>query len=124
LLKALQRTEAPTPTALPFDAEAPTTWLLLPEPGAAGLLVRWVVDVNRYGCYHVTLVGHDGNGVATKQMQRQAAVPAFYGDVVVKGADRNDLYASYGFDDPDVVDLDGTVVNKPRVVVLRPRRKD
>jgi hypothetical protein len=113
------------PQVVAFGAETPTTWLLLPEGLPVGLLIQWQVDVNRYGQYHLTLIGCEDGAVPQKPLLRHGALlPAFFGDVSVRGSGRNDLFASYGYEDPDQVNEDGVVINKPQTVVLSPLRKD
>jgi hypothetical protein len=113
------------PQVVSFGAETPTTWLLLPEGQAIGLLIQWQVDVNRYGQYHLTLIGYEDGAVPQKPLLRNGVLlPAFFGDVSVRGSGRNDLFSSYGYEDPDLVNEEGVVINKPQVVVLSPLRKD
>lgn len=109
---------------LPFSSDQENCWLLVPACGDASLLVRWVVDHNRYGRYFIHLVGYDAGQIIMKQLRPGHDVPAFAGDVAVKGSGRNDLYCSYGYEDPDQQDPDGTVVNKPQSIVISPRRED
>ena len=108
----------------PFQPDQEHCWLLVPAYGDASLLVRWTVDPNRYGRYVIHLVGYDANQIVMKQLHQDHEVPAFAGDVAVKGSGRNDLYCSYGYEDPDQQDHLGTVVNKPQSIVISPRRKD
>jgi hypothetical protein len=112
------------PKVVGFDGAEATSWLLLPAGQPAGLLIHWVVDGNRYGRYCLTLLGCEETEVPLKPLQQGALLPAFFGEVSVRGAGRNDLFASYGYEDPDVLNEDNVVVNKPQTVVLSPKRKD
>jgi hypothetical protein len=111
------------PKVVGFDGAEATSWLL-PAGQPAGLLIHWVVDGNRYGRYCLTLLGCEETEVPLKPLQQGALLPAFFGEVSVRGAGRNDLFASYGYEDPDVLNEDNVVVNKPQTVVLSPKRKD
>lgn len=88
------------------------------------LMLAWEVDHNGYGYYRLFLLGFDSDGVVTKKFTKRKKMPAFYGEVRVKGPGQNDLWASSGFEDPDATDLEGNTYNKPREVELLPKRND
>lgn len=88
------------------------------------LMVTWTTDHNDYGVFDCYLLGVDDAGLMTKTYTARGEEAAFVGEVVVKGAAASDLWASFGYEDEDMVDAEGNVTNKPRSVQLRPRRKD
>jgi hypothetical protein len=98
--------------------------LIYDPAGISGLLVEWQVDHNRYGHYVISLLGLRDGEIAKIQMAKNQKVAEFCGEIAVKGAGKNDLFASYGPDDESVLDQEGTVTNKPRCVMLYPQRRD
>ena len=107
-----------------FDPEEPHAWMFWTGDDRV-LLMFWEVDDNRYGAFKLQQIGLDHNGVVTKQFRNDGAPqPAFYGEVIVHGSGANSLYSSAGFEDEDQRDFEGTVLNKPGSVQIRPTRKD
>jgi hypothetical protein len=117
----LQKTQS---TPVVHETEANASWLIYDPAGISGLLVEWQVDHNRYGHYVISLLGLRDGEIAKIQMAKNQKVAEFCGEIAVKGAGKNDLFASYGPDDESVLDQEGTVTNKPRCVMLYPHRRD
>ena len=88
------------------------------------LLLSWEVDHNGYGHWRLKLGGIEDGKPVVKEFGPGKKVPAFYGEVKVNGVGTNELWSSYGFEDPDVKDAEGNVMNKPRDVRLYPKRED
>jgi len=108
---------------LGFDAAEPTAWAFWIDETRA-LLLAWEVDQNQYGHFRAFLIGVDDEGVIKKKYTPRTALPAFFGEVVVKGPNSNDIWSSYGYEDADQVDTEGNITNKPREVKLYPQRDD
>lgn len=106
-----------------FDPEVPQAFSLWHSDNQC-LMLAWELDHNGYGHWRVFLLGFDKNGIVKKRYTSSRALPAFYGEVQVKGPGRNDLWASAGYEDPDATDSEGSVYNKPREVKLLPTRHD
>ena len=88
------------------------------------LLLSWEIDHNGYGHWRLKLSAVEDGQPVTKRFSPNVEMPAFYGEVKVNGVGANELWASYGVEDPDVKDAEGNVINKPRDVRLYPKRKD
>jgi len=111
---------------VPFKPERPTAWSFWFGPQQC-LMLTWNVDQsdhNQYGHFDCYLMGLDNDGLITKEYVAGRREAAFYGEVAIKGAANNDLWASFGYEDDDQRDHEGSVLNKPRAVQLRPKRKD
>jgi len=106
-----------------FDPTQPSAWSFWVADNQA-LLLAWELDHNDYGHFRVFLLGFNDDGVINKHFTASQTLPAFHGEVVVKGPAENDVWASYGFEDADNKDAEGNVVNKPREVKIYPARKD
>ena len=100
----------------------PAAWFF--HDGVIGLLLEWNVDAGHYGSYTVKLVGMSGDKPLTMKINARDEILEFHGDISVKGSGTNDLFASFGPDDANVLDHEGTVVNKPRCIVIAPKRND
>ncbi|MFA5135258.1 MAG: hypothetical protein WC505_05770 [Patescibacteria group bacterium] len=92
--------------------------------GSAGLLIEWHAESGSYGSYSIRLVGIENEKPVIRKINEKDHVLEFYGEIAVKGSGNNDLFASFGPDDADQRDQEGTVVNKPRSVVISPKRVD
>ena len=106
-----------------FDSTTPGAWAFWIDETHALLLV-WDVDHNQYGHFRTFLLGVDDNGVIKKKYTPHTALPAFFGELAVKGPNSNDIWSSYGYEDADEVDGEGNIINKPREVKLYPQRDD
>lgn len=104
-----------------FDPEKTSAWAFWVSTTQA-LLVVWDIDKNNYGHFRVFLVGVGDNGVINKQFAENQNIPAFVGEVAVKGPGENDIWSSYGYEDDDIKDAEDNVVNKPREVKIFPAR--
>lgn len=101
-----------------LDPEVPQSWIWYISPTQA-LVVTWTTDVTGRPCWEVKPIGlKTEGGLQTKQFTTTS--PAFYGEASVLGAGENSLWTSFGFEDPDQLDEDGVVKNKPRVIRLYP----
>ena len=97
--------------------------VILRQPNSTqALAVAWDVDPSGYGCWRIQQIGVEKGKLVTKMLKKGEDGAAFYGEVSVVGAGNNDLYTSDGFEDADIVDGEGNVVNKVREVKIFPRR--
>lgn len=132
-MKACRRFKAGRPLAprfrgalakeVKFDPDKPAVWSFWINDRQV-MVLGWDVDHNQYGHFRALLLGLDDQGLITKQFTADQQAPAFHGEVAVKGAGENDLWLSFGYEDADEVDHEGNNTNKPREVLLRPRRRD
>lgn len=106
-----------------FDEDSSSSWVFYTGKHTFLLLTwdprEWVWTMHQIGL-------SKAGGIVTRKFSPTQEELAFFGRVAVIGADRNNIYTSPGFDDEDVVDEDGTVIDKPTVVKLypiRPHRK-
>jgi len=87
------------------------------------LAVAWDLDDAGRGFWRVTVVGFDKKGeILLKEIQKNKVSVAFFGDISVVGAGRNDLYTSDGYADEDIVDAEGNIVNKVTEIHVYPSR--
>lgn len=86
------------------------------------LVVAWDIDAAGHGAYRIKVVGVEDGEVVNKELEPSNASAAFFGEVSVVGAARTDLYTSYGYQDDDIKDADGLVINKVKEVVVRPKQ--
>lgn len=105
-----------------FEAKESNAWCFWTSPTQL-LLLAWEVDTNQRGRWRIFNLGIDDNGVIMKRFGVDQIQPAFYGEISVKGASQNDLFASLGFEDDDAVDYEKNVYNKPTEVVILPKRE-
>lgn len=106
-----------------FDPEQSAAWSFWIKSDLVMMLV-WDVDHNRYGHFRCFLLGLDDAGVVQKQFSEMKSAPAFMGEIVCKGLAENDIWSSFGYEDEDLRDAEGNLINKPREVKLFPRRDD
>lgn len=102
-----------------FDPTKKQAFVLVGYPNQL-LVVAWDIDQFGIGGWRIKAVGVDGNNLVMKEFEDGTPKAAFYGDVSVVGASQTDLYTSFGYEDPDVTDEDGNIVNKPIEVKIRP----
>jgi len=88
------------------------------------MMMAWELDHNQYGHFRCFLMTVTDGGIEVKPFTSGSAVPAFTGEVVVKGAHANDLWRSFGYEDEDEFDLEGNLINKPREIKIYPARED
>lgn len=110
-------------TEVKFDATHSAAWSFWIDATQALFLV-WDVDHNQYGHFRTFLIGVDDQGVVKKKYTARTELPAFFGEIAVRGPNSNDIWSSYGYEDADEVDSEGNIVNKPREVKLYPQRDD
>jgi len=103
--------------------EKPSAWAFFTSDDQF-LILSWEVDHNGYGHWRLQLGATEDGEVVTKKFSPDVELPAFHGEVKVNGVGANELWASYGAEDPDTLDAEGNVVNKPRDVRLYPKRED
>ena len=88
------------------------------------MAVAWDLDDAGNGFWRVMAVGFDEQGgMLLKEIQKDKTSVAFYGDISVVGAGRNDLFTSDGYEDDDIVDAEGNVVNKATEIHIYPSRE-
>lgn len=96
--------------------------VLLKHGQDQALAVAWDMDAHGYGFWRIQQIGLVHGELITKALRRGELGAAFYGEVSVVGAGANDLYTSDGFEDDDVVDHEGNVLNKIREIRIYPKR--
>jgi len=109
-------------TPVEFDPDKRQAFVLVGYPGQL-LVVAWDIDESGFGGWRIKAVGVEGDEVVTKEFEADKSAPAFYGDISIVGAAETDLYASFGYEDMDVKDEDGNVVNKAKEIRIRPVQK-
>lgn len=88
------------------------------------LHLAWDVDREGYGFWRARLIGLEKNAPIKKEFRAGQERVAFYGSVAVPGPAGNELFDSFCFSDDDFLDHEGSVINKPVEVLLRPHRED
>jgi hypothetical protein len=96
--------------------------ILLKHGPDQALAVAWDLDNHGCGFWRIQQIGLVDSALVTKELRRGEVGAAFYGEVSVVGAGNNDLYTSDGFEDADVVDHEGNVINKIREIRIYPKR--
>lgn len=96
--------------------------ILLKHGQEQALAIAWDMDNHGYGFWRIQQIGLDNGELITKELRRGESGAAFYGEVSVVGAGSNDLYTSDGFEDDDVVDPEGNVLNKVKEIRIYPKR--
>jgi hypothetical protein len=94
--------------------------------GSHFLALTYDVDRNGYGYYKIKLLGLDedlGLHLTKFTADEDNEDFAFFGEVAVTGARGSDLYRSFNFEDEDERDTEGNLVNKPKEVLVLPRRR-
>lgn len=109
-------------TEVDFDPSEPKTFVFW--FGVQALVLKWRLDHNDHGSWTVQLVGLDDQGVIETNYTDDETAPAFHGEIRIKGVGQNDLFSSFGFQDPSVRDDDGNVINKPKEIKILPARDD
>jgi hypothetical protein len=102
-----------------FDPLERQAFVLAGVPGHL-LVVAWDIDKAGFGGWRIKAVGVEKDEIITKEFETGKRSAAFYGDVSVVGASHNDLFTSFGYEDQDVKDEDGNVVNKVKEIRIRP----
>jgi len=97
--------------------------LVSPDVPDQCLVVAWDEDDAGYGFWRIQHIGVARKKVIVKELKPGEPAPAFYGDVSVKGAGGNDLHTGFGYEDEDIQDKEGQVVNKPLEVNIFPVQK-
>ncbi len=113
-------------TEVAFEPEESAAWSFWSSDQQI-LILFWEVSDHEYGYgrWRLQVVGLDHDGIVTQKLRAdEAAQPAFYGEIMVKGSGDSDLWSSAGYEDRDQTDFDGNVTNKPREIVIAPTRKD
>lgn len=88
------------------------------------LAIAWDLDTSGKGYWRIQPIGVKHEKIITKQYRPGETGPAFYGEISVVGAGRNDLYTSFGYEDPDNQDHEGNLKNKAREIIIRPKREN
>ncbi len=86
------------------------------------LYVMWDQDEAGGNYFRIRMLGFKDGQPVTKQYTKSKTTTAFYGEVSVVGPGRSELWSSMGYEDPDVVDDEGNVTNKPREVFIIPKQ--
>ncbi len=86
------------------------------------LVVAWDIDEAGHGAYRVKVVGAENDELVLKELEPGSHTAAFFGEVAVVGAAQTDLYTSFGYQDDDIKDTDGYVVNKVKEIVIKPKQ--
>ena len=103
-----------------FDPTKKQAFVLEGYPGQL-LVVAWDIDQSGFGGWRIKGVGVKKNGeMVQKEFEKGKPSTAFYGDISVVGAAQTDLYTSFGYEDMDMTDDDGNIVNKALEVRIRP----
>lgn len=98
--------------------------IILKHGTEQALAVAWDVDPSGYGFWRIQQVGFEFGDLVVKELRKGDIAAAFHGEVSVVGAGNNDLFTSNGYEDDDVVDVEGNVVNKVREVRVYPKRQN
>lgn len=96
--------------------------LLLKQGQDQALAIAWDMDNHGYGFWRIQQIGLINGELITKELRKGDVGAAFYGEVSVVGAGSNDLYTSDGYEDDDVLDHEGNVLNKVREIRIYPKR--
>ena len=96
--------------------------VLLRHGECQALAVAWDLDNHDHGFWRIQQIGLVNGELVTKELRRGEMGAAFYGEISVIGAGSNDLYTSDGFEDDDIVDHEGNVLNKVREIRIYPKR--
>ena len=110
-------------TEINFDPAKPQMFVLW-ENRERALVLSWKIDHNLKGSWVVQLLGLDRDGPIKKQFDSDTTSLAFCGEVQVKGPGQNDLWASFGYEDPDEYDQEGNLLNKPREIWIHTHQED
>ena len=105
------------------EVDEPIAWVFFTSEDQF-LILSWEVDHNEYGHWRFQLGALKDGKPVMKEFSPGVSLPAFYGEVKINGVGTNELWSSYGVEDPDVKDAEGNVINKPRDVRLYPKRDD
>ncbi len=106
-----------------YDAESKSSYIFH-NGGDHALALAWDIDDAGHGFWRVLAIGFDSKGeMLLKDIQKDKTSVAFFGEISVVGAGKNDLFTSDGYEDDDVVDTEGNVVNKATEVHIYPSRK-
>jgi hypothetical protein len=101
-----------------FDPEKKSSWTFYTGERQC-LVLTWDPEIWAWKTHIVGLLP-DG-GIATKNFEGpDQEMASWFGRVDIVGAGSNSLYTSPGYDDPDDLDEDGVVINKPAEVRLYP----
>jgi len=106
-----------------FNPEEKQAFVLAGLPGHL-LVVAWDIDQTGFGGWRIKSIGISDNEVLMKEFEKGQRSAAFYGDISVIGASKNDLYTSFGYEDEDIRDVDGHVVNKIKEIRIRPVQEE
>lgn len=88
------------------------------------LAVAWDIDDAGAGFWRIMPVGLDANGaMLLKDVQQGKTSVAFFGDISIVGAGKNDLFTADGYEDDDMIDAEGNIVNKATEIHVYPSRK-
>jgi len=96
--------------------------VLLKHGQDQALAIAWDMDNHGYGFWRIQQIGMVNGELVTKELRKGEVGAAFHGEVSVIGAGANDLYTSDGFEDADIVDSEGNVLNKIREIRIYPKR--
>jgi hypothetical protein len=90
------------------------------------LVLIWETTYDGYGYWRIKLAGIDveNEKILTKELTKGKEEYSFYGEVSIVGASKSELYRTFGYQDDDVKDAEGNIVNKPVEVKIFPLRKD
>ena len=101
-----------------FDPTKPCSFVFYETPEKM-LLLSWHLDHNKNGYWKIRVIGIEPKGgIAAKQFSKDDLRPSFYGTVRILGAANSDLFTSANYDDPDYLDEEANIVNKPSEVVI------
>jgi len=85
------------------------------------LLVMWDVDESGARRFRIRMLGFDSNGRPIfKQFRQNEKATAFMGEIAIMGPGSSELWSSMGYEDPDDIDAEGNITNKPREIVIIP----
>lgn len=112
--------------AIPFDPTKPASFVFY-EDDDKMLLVSWSLDHQKQGSWKLRMIGVEPEGgLALKNFSEDDLRPAFYGTIRVVGPQDSDLFTSSNYEDDDILDEEGNVVNKASEVIIssvRDRKK-
>ena len=128
----MTKRKQPTVNALTFAghaakvlevAPANRELILLKHDQDQALAIAWDMDNHGCGFWRIQQIGLLHGEPVMKELRRGELGAAFYGEVSIMGAGSNDLYSSDGYEDDDVVDQEGNVLNKIREIRIYPKRQ-
>lgn len=127
----MSKSKAKLPTNITFAGQVAKVLEIAPDSRELMILthgtdqalaVAWDIDPHGYGFWRIQQLGMSNGELVMKELRKGDVGAAFHGEVSVVGAGNNDLYTSDGFEDDDILDHEGNVLNKVREIRIYPKR--